>query len=125
MFHGIIIDQEFVDKSLPETFKVFARKQDGSWGIYGIESEDSKLEETIKIIQENIKTDQPWYAHFYNDEKLIIVFKNKVFEINPHEGSWEPIKGYGRKLNIPVEQLDFWPNRFQDERHYFSVEDFK
>ncbi len=58
MYHGIIIDQEFTDKTYPKTFKQFAKKQDGSWGIYGVEIEDS--------------------------------------------------------------QLDFWPNRFQDEIHYFT-----
>ena len=26
---------------------------------------------------------------------------------------------YGLSLNIPIEQLDFWPNRFQDEMYYF------
>ena len=87
--------------------------------------EDRQLEEAIKDIQENMEVDQPWYAHFYNDDKLIVIFKGKVFEIGPHESSWEPVKEYGRELNIPEEQLDFWPNRFQDERHYFDKEDFK
>lgn len=125
MYHGIFIDQEFTDKTFPENFKVFAKKQDGSWGIYGVEIEDSNLEESIKRIQENMKSNQPWYAHFYNDERLIVVFKDEVFEIQPNEGSWEPVKEYGRKFNIPEKQLDFWPNRFQDEHHYFSKEDFK
>lgn len=61
----------------------------------------------------------------YNDEKLIVVFKDRTFEIKPHESTWKPVKDYGSVLNIPEEQLDFWPNRFQDERHYFSKEDFK
>jgi len=125
MYHGIIIDQEFKDLSISKTFKVFAKKQSGSWGIYGIEVEDSQLEESIKRIQESMKEDESWYAHLYNDEKLVVIFKNKVFEAKPHANSWKPIVDYGRELNIPEEQLDFWPNRFQDERHYFSKEDFK
>ena len=124
MYHGIIIDQEFTDQSFPNTFKVFAKKQDGSWGIYGIEVEDSKLEESIKKIQENMKGDEPWYAHFYNDRQLIVIFKDMVFRVEPHISSWTPIIDYGRELNIPEEQFDFWPNRFQDEIHYFSKGDF-
>jgi hypothetical protein len=27
-------------------------------------------------------------------------------------------------LGIPKQQLDFWPNRFQDEIHYFEKDDF-
>ena len=34
MYHGIIIDQEFTDKAFPESFKVFAKKQDGTCAIY-------------------------------------------------------------------------------------------
>mgnify|MGYP001294803448 FL=1 len=124
MYHGIIIDQEFTDQSFPNTFKVFAKKQDGSWGIYGIEVEDPKLEESIKKIQENMKGDEPWYAHFYNDRQLIVIFKDMVFRVEPHISSWTPIIDYGRELNIPEEQFDFWPNRFQDEIHYFSKGDF-
>jgi len=124
MYHGIIIDREFVDKNFPESLKQFAKKQDGSWGIYGIEVEDLQLEKVINEIQKNMKTDQAWYAHFYNDKQLIVVFKDKVFRIEPHVSSWKPIIEYGKKLNIPKEQLDFWPNRFQDEAHYFSKDDF-
>ncbi len=125
MYHGIIIDQEFKDKTFPNTFKVFAEKKDGSWEIYGIEIDDSELGATINKIQENIKTDEAWYAHLYNDEQLIVIFKNKVFKVKSHISSWKPIIDYGKELNIPEEQLDFWPNRFQDEIHYFSKEDFK
>lgn len=125
MYHGILIDQEFIDKTFPKSFKVFAHKQDGSWGIYGVEVEDSKLDETIKRIQENLKKTEPWYAHFYNDKELVVIFSNMLFRVEPHSSSWHPIIKYGRGLNIPKEQLDFWPNRFQDEHHYFSKEDFK
>ena len=120
MYHGIIIDQEFQDKGLPKKFKIFAKKQSGSWGIYGIEVEDSEVEQTIKKVQDNMKGDEAWYAHLYNDKELIVIFKNKVFRVRPHLSTWKPIIEYGKKLNIPEEQLDFWPNRFQDERHYFE-----
>lgn len=120
MYHGIIIDQEFTDKSFPKNFKAFAKKQNGAWGIFGIEIEDSQFEETINKIQETMKNDQPWYAHLYNENQLIVIFKNKVFTVKPHISSWSSIIEYGRQLNIPEAQLDFWPNRFQDERHYFE-----
>jgi len=120
MYHGIIIDQEFTNKSFPESFKVFAKKQDGSWGIYGIEVENTQLEEAIKNIQESMETEEPWYAHFYNDKQLIVIFKEKVFRVKPHISSWRLIIEYGKQLNIPEGQLDFWPNRFQDEIHYFK-----
>ncbi|MFA5776453.1 MAG: hypothetical protein WC988_02775 [Patescibacteria group bacterium] len=120
MYHGVLIDQEFTDTAFPKSFKMFAEKQDGSWKIFGVEIEDSRLEESIKTIQQNIKTDSAWYAHLYNDKILIVIFKDKVFYVKPHADTWKPIINYGKELRIPEEQLDFWPNRFQDEHHYFT-----
>jgi len=120
MYHGIIIDQEFVDKNFPNTFKIFAKKQDGDWGIYGIEIEDLKLQETIKNIQENMREDSPWYVHIYDNNQLIIFFKNKIFEVTSEKKSWQPVINYGKELNIPSEQLDFFPNNFQNENIYFK-----
>lgn len=120
MYHGLIIDKEFIDENFPNNFKIFNKKRDGSWGIYGIEIEDSELMETINNIQMNMKSDENWYTHFYNNEKLIVVFRNKIFEITPDKGSWQPVIDYGKELNIPEEQLDFWPNKFEDEVKYFA-----
>ena len=125
MYHGIIVDKSFSDSSFPKTFKLFSRKQDGGWGIYGIEIDDTELDTTITKIQTAMKGDQPWYAHLYNDDDLIAIFKDAVFKVKPAISTWGPIVAYGEKLNIPSEQLDFWPNRFQDEIHYFAKEDFK
>ena len=119
MYHGILIDQEFKDDSFPQKFKQFDKKQDGSWGIYGIEIGDDQLENTIKEIQEDMKDGENWYVHLYNKEKLIVIFKNKVFKINKDKESLKQIIDYGKQLNIPEEQLDFQPLQFQDEKDYF------
>lgn len=124
MYHGIVIDKSFKDKSFPKTFKCFARKQDGSWGIYGIEVEDSKVPKVIKLIQHNMRSGENWYAHLYNDKSLILIFKEKIFSVKSHISTWDPIIEYGKRMKIPKEQLDFWPNRFQDEIHYFVTDDF-
>jgi hypothetical protein len=123
MYHGIIVDQEFSDSAFCKSFKIFNKKQSGTWILYGIEVDNRQIEDAIKKIQENMKVNQPWYAHFYNDQILIVVFKEKVFRATSHISTWGPIMEFGRKLNIPVEQLDFWPNRFQDEKHYFQKEE--
>jgi hypothetical protein len=51
---------------------------------------------------------------------MVVVFKEKVITASPHISTWGEIFAYGKTLNIPEKQLDFWPNRFQDERHYFG-----
>ncbi len=118
-YHGILIDKEFSDEKYPEQFKIFAKKVDGAWTLFGIEVENEDLDKVTKELQENLKVGT-WYAHFYNDEELIVVFKEKVFKVTPHISSWNEIISYGETLKIPADQLTFWPNRFQDERHYFN-----
>lgn len=122
--HGIILDAEFDDPDFVKQFKIFARRKstDSPWILFGIEIEEKDLSATIVKIQKNLKTNKPYYAHLYNDESLIIIFKETVLYVKPHISTWKKAIEYGRKLKIPEEQLDFWPNRFQDEVHYFKKE---
>lgn len=123
-FHGILVNMAFTDKSFPIQYKLFAQKNAGDWVLYGIEISRELLDRTIGDIQTNMRDDEPFYAHLYDDEMLVVIFKNRVFKVTNHTSSWEEITLYGKSLNIPQEQLDFWPNRFQDEPHYFEPESF-
>ena len=100
------------------------KSSNNDWVLYGIEISDNEIKVVISDIQTNMKSDKPYYAHLYNDNEMIVIFKKKVFKVKPHMSTWNSIIEYGRKLNIPEEQLDFWPNRFQDEIQYFKQEDF-
>ena len=126
MYHGLVLDFAFSDPSYPVKLKVFAKRKSFSnaWILYGVEIADINISQTIQEIQLNMKSDKPYYSHFYNDEEMIVVFKDKLFKVKPHFSTWTPIIEYGKGLGIPVEQLDFWPNRFQDEIHYFNEKDF-
>jgi len=123
-FHGILVDVAFIDRRYPATFSVFARKTAGDWGLYGISVPRHDLENAVAGIQSAMRADQPFYSHLYDDETVVAIFKERVFRATPHASSWQEIQQYGASLGIPAEQLDFWPNRFQDEIHYFEREDF-
>lgn len=123
-FHGILVDAAFTDKKFPETFKLFARKEDGDWTFFGVKIPRKELDQAIQSIRAAMRTDEPFYGHLYDDDTLIAIFKKQVFRVTPHRSSWDEIKGFGKSLNIPEEQLDFWPNRFQDEIHYFERKNF-
>ena len=123
MYHGILIDQSFEDLNFPKKFKIFAKKQDGNWGIYGIKIEGSNLENVISEIQENMKLGT-WYIHFYNGKDLIVVFKDKVFRIGLDKSTWKEMFDYGKSLNIPEDQLNISPTNFENEKDYFKAEEF-
>jgi hypothetical protein len=124
MFHGILVDMAFTDRSYPETYSIFAQEKSGDWMLYGIEVPRNNLESAVVSIQTHMRADEPFYAHLYDDEVVVAIFRTRVFRVTPHISSWGDIRHYGMKLNISMEQLDFWPNRFQDEIHYFKRESF-
>ena len=119
MWHGILINKEFRNEKFIKRFKIFDKKLDGSWEIYGIELSDDQVEQTIKSVQQAMKSVY-WYSHLYNDKKLVVIFKDKVFTVTPNSKSWKSIIKHGRKVGIPDEQLDFRPNKFRDEKQYFA-----
>ena len=126
MWHGILLDMEFSDPNFIDRFKLFAKRKSKTnpWTLFGVEVRNSEIENIFIEIQQNLKSDKPYYAHFYNDEEIVVIFKEKIFRVSSHASTWTPIVEHGKSLNIPDEQLDFWPNRFQDEIHYFNKEDF-
>jgi hypothetical protein len=119
-FHGILVNMAFTETTYPTHFPLFAQENAGDWVLYGIEISRENLDDSIAQIQTNMRKDEPFYAHLYDDEMLVVIFKKKVFTVTSHSSSWGEILHYGKELNIPMEQLDFWPNRFQDEPHYFK-----
>lgn len=126
VYHGVLIAEGCKNPSFLNSFKVFAKRKSESenWTLCGIIVEELKLDQSIRSIQNQLRADEPWYAHLYNDEELIVIFKKKVFRVTPHRSTWNKIIKYGRTLGILDDQLDFWPNRFQDEIHYFAPSDF-
>lgn len=123
-YHGILVDASFLDPEFPLSFRNFAQQVAGSWLLHGIEVPQQDLTAAIEQIQRAMKADRPYYAHLYNDTELIVIFKERVFRVSPDTATWKPIVEYGEAFGIPTEQLDFLPNRFQDERHYFEPGDF-
>lgn len=124
VFHGILLDLSFVDHDFPSTFQLFAHKKVGEWGLYGISVPRDQLEQALLSIQAHMRTDGQFYNHLYDDQTLIAIFKTRIFRTSTHLSGWNEIHAYGLSLGIPAQQLDFWPNRFQDEIHYFEREDF-
>lgn len=122
MYHGIILDKEFKASSFVNSFKIFKKRKsnDASWMLFGIEIEDKNINNTIKNIQENLKDNQPFYAHLYNGEKLIVIFKKKVFFATLDKNTWKEFVDFGVGSGIPKVQMNVSPVRFGDEEEYFK-----
>jgi len=114
--HGIIVDKSLKNRKLIKKLKVIgSRKTSNNWLLLKISFPKEKLEKMIKLIQESLVTRKGYYAHFYASNKVIVIFKDKIFYVTPNKRSWKPIIDYGVSLKIPKYQLNMKPVRFKDE----------
>ncbi len=117
-YHALVIKESL---QLPESihefnFPIISTKV-GSWTIFKIEINGNSLNLAISTLQSQLKTTNPWYIHAYNEfgTKLIVIFKDAVFEMTSDKTTWKEATNYGLDLGIPTEQLDFHPYNFQNE----------
>jgi len=123
MRHSIIIEESLKDPKVLENYKILRTKfsAKNNWHLHIIEVQEPK--KAIKEIQEAMVEDKPFYFHIYDEgETLIIVFKDKVFNLNPRNlATWKEARAFGaEKLNIPAEQLDFYPSEISLEDDWYN-----
>ena len=121
-FHGIIINISQKNKSVFETINILGKRKYlfGLLTLYKVKVSPDKIANVIKAFQSNMSDriifkKQEFYFHFYRDNELIIVFKDEIFNVSPDKSTWEQAIAHGRQLKITDKQLDFVPNRFEDE----------
>jgi hypothetical protein len=116
-YHGIIVNKSLKDESIVSSWDVIGQKE-GGLILYKVSVQEENLDRFIRDFQTNINKGS-WYAHFYNEDgsKLIVVFKEKLFETDNRKENWKTIVEYGKSLNVPAEQLDFVPNSFSTETY--------
>lgn len=116
MWHGILVDVGFRDEKITDSVRIIGRASGGHWTLYKIEVKDEDLDKLVRIIQETMK--DHFYSHFYNEKgEMIVVFTDKVFKMTQDKKTWDPAIKHGLKKEIPIEQLDFYPYRFEDETY--------
>jgi hypothetical protein len=112
-YHGIIVDASQKDKSVFNKLKILGKKEDDGWVLYKIEASSSDLPKLIKELQEN--TADGFYFHFYRNDELIVAFNHKAFNVGTDRKTWKKIIAYGKSLNIPEQQLDFYACKVEEE----------
>lgn len=122
VYHGVLINAAFDNPHFPEIFKIFAKRTDGNWILYGIEIEEDELPTAVFVIQDALRENKPFYAHLYNNKNIFVIFKKRFFTLKLNPSKWHEAIDYGRQLGIPKKQLDFRPNRFENETEYFKIQ---
>ena len=116
-FHGIIIQESLRDPSVLRNVTILGTKQGKDWKLLVVSVPDSRMDSVLELVKSNLRTDEgiSYYTHFYSNDRLILVFPDRVFHIKPNKETWKPVVDYGLSMGIPKEQPEFFPNSFEDE----------
>lgn len=117
-WHGIIVDKSLQDPGVMDDFKILGKKVADDdpkdvWTIYKVEVKAHLIDRVIERVQKNLQ--EGWYAHFYKNKDLIIVFHDRVFKVATDPKTWKPIILYGKSQHIAADPLDFFPCTEDDE----------
>lgn len=126
IYKGYIIDKSQKDKKIFNTLKITNNKTIwlGLIKIYEIEVKEGELETIIPCLQSNMINrigfiKQEFYFHFYCKDKLIIVYRTKIFYATSDPVTWVEAQNYGRSLGIVSKQLDYLTPD-ENYQRYFS-----
>jgi hypothetical protein len=107
-YRGIIVEEGLNDNRILNNVTVLKmhitghEQKNERWHLFEVEIEEEFIENIAKEIVGN------WYAHFWHGTDVIAVFSNKLIKFNYlDKNTWKEVMEYGRKLDIPEEQLDF------------------
>ena len=108
MYTGTVVKESLEDADILKKVEVVSvittndENESDRWHIQTCKASREIIEEFKDVLH------QGWYCHFWNNDELIIVFRNKLFScqrVTP--SSTEPAIVYGISQGIPKEQLDF------------------
>jgi len=117
-YHGIIINASQKDQSVFSNIKIIGKHEVPklNWILYKVEIDSNNIDKLLLKLQDNM-FETKYYFHFYRDNELIIVFKDKVFKAGADKSTWKEAIDHGKLSGIPEKQLDFYPCRIEDEKY--------
>ncbi len=118
MFKGFVLSESLKKPTFLNNFrKICVRVQEHPespevpfWHLFKIEVNDEEINQVAEQFAIEIKNG--WYAHFWNNEVVYIIFYGEVFKI-PREVRWsseefQQVKKYGVEHGVKERYLDFW-----------------
>lgn len=109
LFKGTIVEESLTDNRFINELRVTgvkisaAEDQADRWHLYSVELTGEQIDKLSHMLKP-----QKWYAHFWDDHTIVVVYPGKQFTISRHDKTtWHNAIVFGKSLGIPQEQLDF------------------
>jgi hypothetical protein len=122
-FYGIVIEQSLADPAFAETLEVVHRQRDpnGTWVFLVVRVEPERLAGELERIRDAFVAGETWYAHFFSDDEVAVVFPDAIITMTTDPVSWTPAIEHGLALGISIEELDFWPHTVEQTEERFGI----
>lgn len=135
-YHAEVINLSLKDKRIIKKYPILNVKKRflGLVKIFTISVSEEDIEDTVKYFQCNMSTAlrKEWYITFHTAEKVIVVFRRKIFVLSgkgitpvyqkcidtshaEDKKKWDEMLEYAKTLGIPAEQCDFLPEDFNKQ----------
>jgi hypothetical protein len=104
-YKGILIEESLERREVLTHVQILKSEisDDGEWHMHTVLVTPEYLEELPQYMKAGA-----WYAHFWNGQNVIAVFKGRVFRFTyDTKSTWDAVLAYGRSLGLTDEQLDF------------------
>lgn len=122
-YFGIIVEQSLKDVSVLQEFEIRADKRIGSWRLLLVSVPEEEIEPKMRRLQDHMigVSEDCWYAHFFKDETLYVVYQDAIFRTSVDPEDWDEAIRYGLTNGIPREQLDFRPRTAEEAMATFGL----
>lgn len=79
------------------------------WHVNEYQIPDNRIVKITDVLKQHVK--KTWYCHAFSDEKLLVVFKGKWFEVSlKKDETWDEMIEYGvNKANVERGYLETIP----------------
>jgi hypothetical protein len=118
---GIVIEQCLRDPSVEDRLRLISKRKPRSWVFLLVSVPESELDDHVKLLQSQMIEDDAWYAHYFRDDELVVVFRDAVFRVGTDPKTWDAPVEHGIKSGIPLHQMDFDPRTEEDARRFFGL----
>ncbi len=109
LYVGTIVQESLSDVSFLDTCITVAIQETAEvnplerWHLYTVRCSKDQLENLSPHLK-----DSGWYAHFWKEGRIVVVFKERIFEFEMTDlETRQKAVVYGMSVGIPEEQLDF------------------
>lgn len=109
VFVGTIVEESLQDNRFLNELEIISIRISGAenpadrWHLYKVRLHEDQISRLSRELRP-----EKWYAHFWDDETIYVVYPNKTFQLDRYDkATWQEAIQYGQGLNIPLEQLDF------------------